>query len=147
MLKIQLVKKASQGNILEFFPKVLLKLKFEMKDLTWRWTQSEPVFQIHDTFLIFKNVQGRPSPSSCAPVSVTEYAAISLNIPKCWWKCLNKLLWRCQGFAYAWSSYMFDRLLKMFPVLNDTVVYAMATQSSEYLWRWLNTRRSTTNHF
>ena len=69
-------------------------------------------------FLIFKKVQGRPSPSSCVPVSVAEYTAISLNIPKCWWKCLNKLLWWCQGSAYAWSSYMFDRLLKMFPVLN-----------------------------
>ena len=31
---------------------------------------------------------------------------------------LHKLFWLCQGSEYAWSSYMFDRLLKMSWVLN-----------------------------
>ena len=55
---------------------------------------------------------------SCAPVSVAEYASISLNMPKYPWNWLNKLFWLCQGSEYVCSSYMFDRLLKMPPVLN-----------------------------
>ena len=51
---------------------------------------------------------------------MAEYASISLNIPKYPWKCLNKLFWLCLDSEYAWSSYMFDKLLKMPPVLNIT---------------------------
>ena len=55
---------------------------------------------------------------SYVPVSVAEYASISLNMAKCPWKWLNKLSWLCQVSEYACSSYMFDRLLKMFPFLK-----------------------------
>ena len=78
-------------------------------------------FPDQDTFSIFrKDRAGEASPflPSCALVSccwicisIPEYAEIS-------WKCLNKLFWLCQGSGYAWSSYMFDRLLNMPPVLN-----------------------------
>ena len=49
---------------------------------------------------------------SCMPVSVAEYASISLHLPKKPWKWLNKLF-----YARVLSS-MFDRLLKVPPVLN-----------------------------
>ena len=90
-----------------------------------------------DFFLFSKKGRGYiPSPPSCAAGSVAEYASISLKMPKYPWKCLNKLFWLCQGSDNGWSSYMFNRLLKMFWVLNKpgseygTVVYARVTQSS-----------------
>ena len=43
---------------------------------------------------------------------------ISLNISKYSWKCLNKLFWLYQGYEYAWSTYMFDRLLNIPWILN-----------------------------
>ena len=52
-------------------------------------------------------------PPSCMPLSVAEYASISQNILQYPWKCLNKLCWACQDSEYAWSPYIFDRLLKM----------------------------------
>ena len=61
--------------------------------------------------------EASPLLPSYAPVSVAEYALLFLNMPKYPWKCLNKLFWLCQGSEYAWSSYMFDWLLKMPPVL------------------------------
>ena len=64
-----------------------------------------------------------PLSSSWMPVNVVEYASISLNIHKCPWKCLNKLFWLSQDSEYAWSSYMFDRLLKMAQVLNVPGLY------------------------
>ena len=75
--------------------------------------------KIRTFFSIFiKGTETSPLLSSCAPVSVAEYASISLNMPKYPWICLNKLFWLCQGPEYACSSYMFERLLKMPPVLN-----------------------------
>ena len=47
-------------------------------------------------------------------LNMHQYPWISLNL----WKYLNKLFWICQGCEYAWSSYMFDKLLKMPRVLN-----------------------------
>ena len=41
---------------------------------------------------------------SCTRMSVTEYPSISQNIPKYPWKCLNKLLWLCQGPKCIWLS-------------------------------------------
>ena len=79
------------------------------------------LFKIRTVFSIFKNGRvGFPSSliPSCAHVSMVECVSISLNMPKCPWKLLNKLLWLCQGSEYAWLSYMFDRNLKMTPVLN-----------------------------
>ena len=52
-------------------------------------------------------------------MTVTEYESISLNINNYSSKCFNKLfLVLCQGPEYAWSSDMFDRLLKIPQVLN-----------------------------
>ena len=67
---------------------------------------------------MFKKKQGRPAPFplSFTPVSLDEYTSISLHIPKYPWKWLHNIL--SQGSAYAWSSYMFDRHLKMPQVLN-----------------------------
>ena len=62
--------------------------------------------------------EASPLLPSCTPVSVAEHASISLNMPKYPWKCFNKLFWLCQGSEYPWSSYVFDRFLKMSPVLN-----------------------------
>ena len=94
----------------------------------------------------------------CAPVSVAEYASISLNMPKYSWKRLNKLFWLCQSSEYACSSYMFGRLLKMPPVLNKPgfwiwyacickgyaefrihlIMAPYASITPEYAWTWLN---------
>ena len=52
------------------------------------------------------------------PVSVAEHASISLNMPKCPCKWLNKLFGLFQGSEYACLSYMLDRLLKMSPFLR-----------------------------
>ena len=79
--------------------------------------------QNQDTFSDFQKGQRKPllllppppplsTASSCAPVSVAKYASILLNIPKYPWK-----RWiNCS--EYAWTSYMFDRLLKRRWVLN-----------------------------
>ena len=91
-----------------------------MENLTQRWTQSGTSFsKITAIFSVFRKEPGKPlRPSSCAPVSEAKYVSISLNISKYTWKCLNKLFWLSQGSEYAWSSYMFGRLLKMPWVLN-----------------------------
>ena len=60
---------------------------------------------------------------SSVPLSVTEDASISLNMPKYLWKCLNKLFWLCLGSEYTWSSNMLDRLLEMSRVLNKPGVW------------------------
>ena len=52
-----------------------------MGNLTKRWTKSEPFLKNQNTFSDFQRGQGRPHPSY-APVSVTEYASVFLNIPK-----------------------------------------------------------------
>ena len=54
---------------------------------------------------------------------LSKLRTISLNMPKYPWKCLKKLFWLCQGSEYAWSSYMFDRLLKVPPILNKRVFW------------------------
>ena len=82
-----------------------------MENLAHKWTQSGPFFQNQGTF---QKTSGKtfPSPSSCVPVSVSEYASIYLNVPKYLQKKLNK------GSGHAWSSNMLNRLLKMVQVLN-----------------------------
>ena len=123
-------KMASQGNILEFFSpryswNYILNGKFNPKMDTIRIFISK----IRTLFSIFKKA-GEASPpsstSSCALVSVAEYASISLNTPKypwknawincfdynrtlnmhdhltCWtvfWRCLR--FWISQGFEYC----------------------------------------------
>ena len=88
--------------------------------LTQRWTQSTLFFPKSGHFFWFPKKTRVASPllSSSGPVSVAEYASISLDMTKYYWKCLTKLFWLCQGSEFAWSSYMFDRLLKMPRVLN-----------------------------
>ena len=70
-----------------FFLLDTLKTTFWMEHLTQRWTQSGHFSQ---------KGQGRPSLShpSCAPVSVTEYASISLNMHKYPWNWIN-----CSDYA------------------------------------------------
>ena len=66
-----------------------------------------------------------PPPPSCTPVSVVEYASISLNMSKYSWKFLNKLCWLCLSSEYTLSPCMFGKLLKMHRVLNKP-----------WLWIW-----------
>ena len=91
-----------------------------MENLTQWCTQSVPFFPKSGHFFWFSKRAGEISPllTSCTHVSVAEYASISLNIPKHPWKRLYNLFRLCQGSEYTWSSYMFDLLLKMPPVLN-----------------------------
>ena len=91
-----------------------------MANLTQRWTQSGSFFSKSAYFFRFlqRVKEVSPPPFSCAPVLVAEYLSVSLNMPKYPWKCLNKLFWLCQDSEHVWSSYMFDRRLKMPLVLN-----------------------------
>ena len=76
-------KEAPQGNILEFFLLDALKTyimngKFNPKMNTIRVFLSK-IRTLSD----FQKGQGRPTlPTSCASVSVDEYASISLSMPK-----------------------------------------------------------------
>ena len=98
------------------------------------------IVQIQESFIWFsKKGRGGLSPTTLVPppVWVAKHESISLNIPKCTRKRLNKLFWLCHGSEYSWSSYIFDRILKMPRVLNvpgfwnGTVVYTRLSQSSE----------------
>ena len=92
-----------QRNISEIFVLDTLKTTFWMTNL--RWTNNQGLFfQNQDTFLISKRA-GEVSPlfSSCASVSVAEYASIPLVMATQSWKCLNKL---------------FNKLLRMPWILN-----------------------------
>ena len=82
---------------------------------------------------------------SCAPVNVAEYASVSLNMLKYPWKWLNELFWICQGFKYAYSSYMFGRLLKMPPVLSKPRFWIWHGCVFEYVWLWLHTLQERLN--
>ena len=55
-----------------------------IEHLTQRWTQSGSFFPKSGHFFQFSKRAGEasPLPPSCAPVSVVEYATISLNMPK-----------------------------------------------------------------
>ena len=85
MSKIQ-EKEGPQGNILEIFLLDTLETKFQMENLTQQWTHSGLFFPKSISFLFqFSLRAGEASPlrPNCAPVSVTQYASISLNTPKC----------------------------------------------------------------
>ena len=113
-----LEKEMLQENILKFFLLDAYKTTFWMENLTPKLTQSGPFFQNQDTFLIFKKGRG-DLPFSPGCVSVSGWICIkSLNMPKYLWKYLDRLFWLCQCSEYAWSSYMFDRLLKM-PLIGN----------------------------
>ena len=147
-----LQKENPQGSILELFLLDTLKTTILMENLIQWWTQSRPFFPNSWYFFRFskRTKEGSPFLPNCVPVSVVEYASISLNMPKYRWKWLNKPCWLCQGSEHAWWPYMFDRHLKMALVLNKpglygTVVYTSVTQSSEYVWFWLHTSQSCLN--
>ena len=95
-----------------YYQNYILKGRFNPKiDITRAFFS-----QIRAPFSIIKKGKRRLpllSSPSCAPLSVTEYVSIPLNIPKYPWECLNKLSWLCQGSEYDWSSDMFNILLKM----------------------------------
>ena len=88
-------KQAAQGNILDFFLKENLRTIFWVKNLTQWWTQSGPFFPKSEHFFLFSKKTGEAYSllHSCAPKSVAEYEAISLNISKYPRKILNKLIW------------------------------------------------------
>ena len=116
-------KETPQRNILEPFFLDTLKTTFWMENVNPKWTQSEPTFpKSGHLFWISKRSHLPPYPI-CAPVSVAEYTFLCLNLSKYPWKCLNELLWLCLGSEYAWSSYMFDKLLKMLVVLNKPGIW------------------------
>ena len=80
------------------------------------------------------------------PSGMAVYALISLNMSKYPWKCLNKLFWLCQAPEYAWSSYIFNRLLKFsqflkkpgFWILNISQCPSVCLNLGEYCWISLN---------
>ena len=76
-------KKPHRETFCTFISWILLKLHFEYKSLT-KMDNDGLFSEIRALFSISKKGQGRPSPlpPNCLPVSVVEYASISLNIPK-----------------------------------------------------------------
>ena len=114
-------KRVPQGNILKPFLLDTPKTIFSTENLTQRWTQSGSFFSKSGYFFRFlKRVEEVFPPPFCTPIIVAEYPSVSLDMPKYSWKCLNKLFWLCQGAIYAWSSDMFDILLKMSWILNKS---------------------------
>ena len=94
-------KETPQENILDFFLINTRKTTFWMEDLIQRWTQAF-LSKIWTLFSILKSAkEAYPLLPSCAPVSVAEYASVSLNMPKYPWICLNRLFWLCHGSQYA----------------------------------------------
>ena len=86
-------------------------------------------------------------------VAVLYTSSTSLNMPKYLWKYLNKLFWLYQGSEYAWSSYMFERRLKMpcnlnmpgfwiwqglHRVLNMFEYGSICLYVRQYVWTWRN---------
>ena len=127
-------KQALHWNILDFFLLDTLKITIRIENLTRWWTQSGSFFVESRHFFQFSKREGEVFPllPSCAPVSVAEYASISLNMSKYPCKCLNKLFWLCHGSDYAWLSYMFDRLFKIW-------IWHGCICRAEYVWLWLRT--------
>ena len=106
-------KKTPQGNILEFFLLGTIKNMIWMENSTQRWMQSRPLSKIRAFFRILK--KGQRGLSYSTPFVACLWVWLNmhqypLNIPKHPWKCMNKLFWLCQGFQYASSSYIFDRV-------------------------------------
>ena len=103
-----------------------------------------PFFQNQGTFFDFQKRAGEAFPSPLVAclwmrLNVHQYSwIISLNVLENVW--INS--WICQGSKYAWSSYMFDSLLRMTWILNVpcfwicvwVYVHAKVTQNSEYDW-------------
>ena len=84
-----------QENILKIVILDTLKIAFWMEKLTQRWT-FWPLFPKPGHFFRFSLL-----PRTCSPVVVTEFASISLNMPKYLWK-------NCS--AYAMALNMHDHL-------------------------------------
>ena len=76
--------------------------------------------------------------------NVAEYTSISLNIPKDPLKCLNKLFWWCQDSEHVWSSYIFDRFLKMPTDLNARVPNMGRLYMQRQTWQWMMCERTRT---
>ena len=112
-------KRSPQGNILKIFFRYFWIYIFNEKFNSKRHTIRAFLSKKRALFSIFKRAgEASPLPLIWVLVSVAEYALISLNMSTYPWKFLNKLFWLILGFECAWSSYMFDRLLKMPPFLN-----------------------------
>ena len=95
------------------------KIIFWMKNLIQRWTQTGAFFSKSGHFFQFSKTVVEAS-----PLPIAECLSVWLNMHWYPWICLNILEnpWiNCSNYAcsqYAWSSYMFDRLLKMPQALN-----------------------------
>ena len=122
---------------------------FWMENLTERWTQSRPICSKQGHLFRFWKRAGEAFSLSlppflfpiCAPVSVTEYASISLKniLAKSWINCSDYVktlnmhdhltcstdFWRWLRFSISQSSEY------------GTVVYLRVTPNSEYVWLWL----------
>ena len=90
--------KSLHEKFLEFFLLDTLKIIFWMQNLTQRWTPIGSFSKIRTLFYFQKSAGG----------ALPQYPPISLNILE-----NGKLFWLCQGCEYAWSSYMFHRILKI----------------------------------
>ena len=122
-------------------------------------------------FCRFQKGQGR---SSLSPLVVRLWMWLNMHqypwiCPNKYpWKCLRKLFSLCQCSEYAWTSYMFERLLKKprvpnkprfwiwhgclrkgdvdFPICLIMALYpsimpenaAMCLNVPQYAWKWLN---------
>ena len=133
---------APERKILEIFLPDTLKTTFWMENLTQRWTQSGLFFPKYRHFFRFSKRAGKTSPlhPSCMP----ENTLISLNLPEYPLKSFNKLVY-ARALKYGWSSYMFERLLKMPWVLRKpwfSIWHGCICEgyvSFKYVWLWLHT--------
>ena len=121
--------KSLHEKFLEFFLLDTLKIIFWMQNLTQRWAPIGSFSKIRTLFYFQKSAGG----------VLPQYPPISLNILE-----NGKLFWLCQGCEYAWSSYMFHRILKILGVLdvpefwNGIVSYLRVTQRREYDRIWFS---------
>ena len=105
-------KRPHRETFWSFFSQILLKTTFWMESLTQGWTQWGPFIPKSGHIFQFSKKCREGIPLSGTSVSVTEYAATSLNTP------ILTNVWLCQGSEYSWSLYRISRLLKMPWILN-----------------------------
>ena len=81
-----------------------------MENLNQKRIQSGPCFPPKPGHFFCQKMYERslPTSASCMPLSLAEYASVSLNIPKYSWKYLNKLFWLCLSSECARSSYVWQ---------------------------------------
>ena len=75
------------------------------------------------------------------PLNMSEHGWVLLNVPEYSWKCLNKLLWLCNGslclcfiILNIWQSFEYASGSKYARVLNMTQFWIC----SNYAWFWIS---------